>query len=194
MLAEKGFTLIEILVAITCSTILFLALFSSVTSMLTWMGRLNVGDHEEVRDFELAPGWGQGSADGESWAAIRRQGSDFSLQVTGVPLGKRSLEQLLNDGDKVVERTNRGEGMGVLGTQYTTCCCQQKRIYYSGERDLAVVELPGQAAVGWSRSRRCIGQSQIGSQHGLDVSSPLQGGAQSCLRRAAASCSLSRRR
>ena len=41
--------------------------------------------------------------------------------------------------------------MGVLGTQYTTCCCQQKRIYYSGERDLAVVELPGQAAVGWSR-------------------------------------------
>ena len=26
-----------------------------------------VGDHEEVRDFELAPGWGQGSADGESW-------------------------------------------------------------------------------------------------------------------------------
>ena len=39
--------------------------------------------------------------------------------------------------------------MGVLGTQYTTCCCQQQRIYYSGERDLAVVELPGQAAVGW---------------------------------------------
>ena len=31
----------------------------------TWF--LVVGDHEEVRDFELAPGWGQGSADGESW-------------------------------------------------------------------------------------------------------------------------------
>ena len=29
--------------------------------------RIGVGDHEEVRDFELAPGWGQGSADGESW-------------------------------------------------------------------------------------------------------------------------------
>ena len=41
MPAEKGFTLIEILVAITCSTILFLALFSSFTSVLSWMGRLN---------------------------------------------------------------------------------------------------------------------------------------------------------
>ena len=26
-----------------------------------------VGDHEKVRDFERAPGWGQGSVDGESW-------------------------------------------------------------------------------------------------------------------------------
>ena len=31
------------------------------------LSELHVGDHEEVRDFELAPGWGQGSADGESW-------------------------------------------------------------------------------------------------------------------------------
>ena len=84
--------------------------------------------------------------------------------------------------------------MGVLGTQQTPCGCQQKGIFYGWERDIAVVELAGQAAIVWSRSRRCIGQSQIGSQHGLDVSSPLQGGAQSCLRRAAASCSLSRRR
>ena len=36
-------------------------------------------------------------------AAIRREGGDFSFQVTGVRLGKRSLEQLLNNGDKVVE-------------------------------------------------------------------------------------------
>ena len=33
----------------------------------TVIERQSVGDHEEVRDFELAPGWGQGSADGESW-------------------------------------------------------------------------------------------------------------------------------
>ena len=28
---------------------------------------IDVGDHEKVRDFERAPGWGQGSVDGESW-------------------------------------------------------------------------------------------------------------------------------
>ena len=54
MLAEKGFTLIEILVAITCSTILFLALFSSVTSMLTWMGRLN-NALERDENVDLVP-------------------------------------------------------------------------------------------------------------------------------------------
>ena len=82
--------------------------------------------------------------------SIRREGSHFSLQVTRVPLGKRSLEQLLNDGDKVIERTNRGEGMGVLGTKHTTCGYQQKGIFHGGERDIAVVELAGQSAVGWS--------------------------------------------
>ncbi len=123
-----------------------------------------------------------------------REGGDFSLQVPGVPLGKGSLEQLLNDGEKVVERTNRDEGMGVWGTQHTPCGCQQKGISYGGKRDVTVVELPSQSAVGWSRSRRCVGQFQVSVQYDLDVSSPLQGVAQSCLRRAAASCSLSRRR
>ena len=103
-----------------------------------------------------------------------REGGDFSFQVTGVPLGKRSLEQLLNEGDKVIERTNRGEGMGVLGTKHTTCGCQQKGIFYGWERDIAVVELAGQSAVGGPRSRGCVGQLQIGGQHSLDVSSPLQ--------------------
>ena len=38
--------------------------------------------------------------------------------------------------------------MGVLGTQQTPCGCEQKGIFYGGERDIAVVELPGQSAVG----------------------------------------------
>ncbi len=54
MLAEKGFTLIEILVAITCSTILFLALFSSFTSLLSWMGRLNDA-LERDENLDLVP-------------------------------------------------------------------------------------------------------------------------------------------
>ena len=153
-----------------------------------------VVDHEKVRVSELGAGAGSEIFGSGVLTAMCREGSDFSLQVTGVPLGKRSLEQLLNDGEKVAERTNRGEGMGVLGTQHTTCGCQQKGILYGGERDIAVVELPGQSAVGWSRSGRCGGQLQVGGQHGLDVSSPLPQVAQSCWRRSAASCSLSRRR
>ena len=54
MLAEKGFTLIEVLVAITCSTILFLALFSTCGSMLSWMGRLNSA-LERDENLDLAP-------------------------------------------------------------------------------------------------------------------------------------------
>ena len=54
MLAEKGFTLIEILVTITCSTILFLALFSSFTSMLSWMGRMNSA-LERDENVDLVP-------------------------------------------------------------------------------------------------------------------------------------------
>ena len=50
-------------------------------------------------------------------AAMCREGSDFSFQVTGVPLGKRSLDQLLNDGDKVVERTDGNEPRGFFGAQ-----------------------------------------------------------------------------
>ena len=84
--------------------------------------------------------------------------------------------------------------MGVLGTQQTPCGCQQKGIFYGWERDIAVVELAGQAAIVWSRSRGCVGQSQIGFQYDLDVSSRRQRSAQACLRRSAASCSLSRRR
>ena len=54
MRAEKGFTLIEVLVATTCSTILFLALFSTCASMLSWMGRLNSA-LERDENLDLVP-------------------------------------------------------------------------------------------------------------------------------------------
>lgn len=54
MLAEKGFTLIEVLVAISCSTILFLALFSTCASVLAWMGRLNSA-LERDENLDLVP-------------------------------------------------------------------------------------------------------------------------------------------
>lgn len=54
MRAEKGFTLIEVLVATTCSTILFLALFSTCASMLSWMGRLN-STLERDENLDLVP-------------------------------------------------------------------------------------------------------------------------------------------
>ncbi len=54
MRAEKGFTLIEVLVATTCSTILFLALFSTCASMLSWMERLNSA-LERDENLDLVP-------------------------------------------------------------------------------------------------------------------------------------------
>ena len=41
-------------------------------------------------------------------------------------MGRGVSSSSSNDGGKVIERTNRGEGMGVLGTKHTTCGCQQK--------------------------------------------------------------------
>ncbi len=54
MRAEKGFTLIEVVVAITCSTLLFLALFSTCESLLSWMGRFNSA-LERDENLDLAP-------------------------------------------------------------------------------------------------------------------------------------------
>ena len=75
-----------------------------------------VGDHEKVRVSELAPGLGLRSLDLESWRRSVEKAAIVFAENESSCWGE-SVEKLLNDRDKVRERTDGSEGRCMKGAK-----------------------------------------------------------------------------